>query len=136
VALSLSTSPQWARGSVQYDTYLNSGGFSFTSTVCAAASVAVIPSAAKAATPIITLRTKARAEAAKATAMIGIEALCILRLFWRSLNVILITSLIIVIVLISRTSLRIRVIAMVTGGLPGESTACRSIFPSHPLQQP
>src|SRR4029077_16376599 len=57
VALSLSTSAQWACGNVQYDTYLYSGGFSFTSTVCAPASLAVIPSTAKPATPIITLHT-------------------------------------------------------------------------------
>jgi hypothetical protein len=50
-------SAQWDRGNVQYDTYLYSGGFSFTSTVCALASVAVIPSTAKPATPIITLHT-------------------------------------------------------------------------------
>jgi hypothetical protein len=41
---------RWARGNVQYDTYLYSGGFSFTSTVCAPASVAVIPGTAKPAT--------------------------------------------------------------------------------------
>jgi len=45
------------KGTAQYDSYLYSGGFSFTSTVCAPASVAVIPSTAKPATPIITLCT-------------------------------------------------------------------------------
>jgi hypothetical protein len=41
----------------QYDSYLYSCGYSFTSLVCAPASVAVIRSTAKPVTPIITLRT-------------------------------------------------------------------------------